>query len=156
MKKMLQSAFVLLIVFSSCKKGDTGPAGADGIDGNANVIQYTFGAQNLTSGYSQLLISTTRDTMDNSTWLVYLYYEPLARWYFVPGGGTGGSTLYRVSIGYLNNKVNIFIDKTGPGENYSQCKVVRIYNSATLPGGRRAYPVDVTDYEAVRRYYHLP
>jgi len=169
MKRITHFALFLLLALASCKKGDTGPAGKDGIDGldgvdgvdgNANVTQYTFGASNLAIiSFAQLAVSTTKDTMDKSTWLVYLYYQPLARWYFMPGSGVGGNTAYRVSMGYSANKVNIYIDKNGPGENYSESKVIRIYNSNTIPGGRMAdpysLPVNVTDYEAVKRYYNL-
>jgi hypothetical protein len=170
MKKYFLLASLLVFVFTACKKGDTGPEGPQGpqgvagptgpqgpqgIAGNANVTQYTYGAQNLsTISFSQLLVTTTQDTMDRSMWFVYLLYQPLTRWYTVPGPGVGGSTVYRVSLGYSGGKVNIFIDKTGVGENYSQARVIRVYASSTGPGGRAS--VDFNDYEAVRRYYNLP
>jgi len=173
---------LLLLVFIACKKGDpgpaglqgpagpagvngangangaTGPQGPQGIAGNANVKQYTYGAQNLATGYSTLQVTTTLDTMNRSQWFVYLYYQPLDRWYFLPGQGYGGVTQYRVSMGYSANKVNIYIDKTGTGENYAQAKVIRIYANSVTPGGRVANilpPIDFTDYEAVRKYYQL-
>ena len=169
MKKYL---FVSMLVFAfiACEKGDTGPEGPQGpagpagpqgpqgpqgISGNANVTQYTFGAQNLaTISFSQLQITTTQDTMDRSLWFVYILYQPLVRWYNVPGPGVGGATVYRVSFGYSGGKVNVFIDKTGTGENYSQARVIRVYSSSSGPGGRSS--VDFSDYEAVRQYYNLP
>lgn len=153
---------VLLLLFS-CKKGDTGPAGEQGppgpqgpqgIAGNANVTQYNYGVQNLAASYSTLSIKTTKDTMDKSAWYVYLYYSGNERWYFIPGAGIGGSTTYRVSMGYSVDQVNIFIDKNGPGESYAKAKVIRIYTSSQQGG--RAAPVDYTNYEAVRDYYKLP
>jgi len=135
----------IIVLVASCKKGDTGPQGQQGpagpqgpqgIQGNANVTQYDFGVQNLNVNYSQLQIATTQDTMNHSTWLVYLYYEPLTRWYFIPGDGVGASTQYRVSMSYSSNKVNIYIDKTGPGEVYAKARVSRIYNNNVITNGR--------------------
>ncbi|MBO9565200.1 MAG: hypothetical protein J7621_20660 [Niastella sp.] len=162
----LIAGMILAIAICSCKKGDTGPEGpkgADGINGNANVVQYTFGAQNLaTTNFVTLQITTTKDTMDKCAWFVYLYYQTNDRWYFLPGPGVGGATQYRLNMGYSSNKVNIYIDKSGAGENYAQAKVVRILTNNTLPGGRVAAgakplpDIDFTDYEAVRNYYQLP
>ncbi|MFT3677592.1 MAG: hypothetical protein QM781_17005 [Chitinophagaceae bacterium] len=168
----MKTYFLVLIVattFLACKKGDTGPQGPEGpagiqgpqgIIGNANVTQYTFGAQNLTSSFSQLQITTTQDTMNRSLWFVYLYYQPLERWYFVPGSGFGGSSTYRVSLTYTGGKATIYIDKSGPGENYAQARVIRVYANNVTTGGRagsdRSPAVDFSDYQAVRQYYQLP
>ena len=92
---------MLLCTLAACKKGDAGPAG---IDGNANVTQYTFGAVNLSAGFVNLMVTTTKDTMDNSTWLVYVYYAALERWYSLPGQGVGGATVYRISMGYRSEE----------------------------------------------------
>ncbi|AXY75657.1 hypothetical protein D3H65_17480 [Paraflavitalea soli] len=100
--------------------------------------------------------------MDRSAWFVYLYYQPLDRWYFLPGTGVGGATQYRVSMTYSANKVNFYIDKNGAGESYAQAKIVRIVTSSQQAGGRAAtgaHPlpdIDFADYEAVRKYYQLP
>ena len=173
---MKQFLFVLIVIvsLSACKKGgtgDTGPAGAagaagpagpQGIAGNANVMQYTFGVQNLAASFVTLGVTTTLDTMNKSAWFVYLYYQPIDRWYFLPGLGTGGSTNYRVSLAYATGKANLYIDKTGPGESYANAKVVRIYSSGQLIGGRMAdgaaeLPnIDFSDYRAVKAYYNLP
>jgi hypothetical protein len=180
---------LLLLSFTACKKGDpgaagpqgpagptgtagangtngangaTGPQGPQGIAGNANVKQYTYGPQNLAASYSTLQITTTLDTMNRSQWFVYLYYQPLDRWYFMPGSGPGGTTQYRVSMGYTNGKVNIYIDRSGPGELYAQAKVIRIYANSVVAGGRMSGEatelpaIDFSNYEAVRKYYHLP
>ena len=165
------TGLVLSFAMLSCKKGDTGPAGPagapgpqgpQGIAGNANVTQYSYGVQNLAASFGQLQVTTTKDTMDRSAWFVYLYYQPIDRWYFIPGLGTGGTTQYRVSMGYTANKVNFYIDKVGPGESYAQAKVVRIYTSSQQAGGRYATAtnslpdIDFADYEVVRNYYQLP
>jgi len=171
-------ALIASTLLFSCKKGDIGPQGPEGpqgsqgpqgpqgpqgIAGNANVTQYTYGAQNFASvSFATLSVTTTKDTMDKSAWFVYLYYGTLDRWYFLPGPGVGGSTQYRVSMSYVTNKVTIYIDKIGAGENYAQAKVIRIYTSSQQTGGRSApgpalpQDLDFTSYEAVRNYYQLP
>lgn len=139
-------------------QGVEGPQGPIGIDGNANVRQYTFGPANFSaSPYKVFSISTTADTVDRSAWYTYLYYEPIERWYFIPGLGYGGSTNHRVSIDYSNDKANLYIDRDGPGENYSKVRVVRIYANSVVEGGRegQAPEVDYSDYVAVRNYYGL-
>jgi hypothetical protein len=173
-KLLFTVTLILTICMFSCKKGDVGPAGPQGeagpqgpqgpqgIAGNANVTQYTYGVQNLVASFAQLQVTTTRDTMDKSAWFVYLYYQPIDRWYFIPGYGNGGATQYRISMGYASNKVSIYIDKNGPGESYAQAKIIRIYTSSQQTGGRSvtnpALPagIDFSNYEAVRNYYQLP
>ncbi len=168
----MKTYFLVLIVataFVACKKGDTGPQGPEGpagiqgaqgpqgIAGNANVTQYTFGAVNLSAmSFAQLQITTSQDTMNRSLWFVYLYYQPLDRWYAVPGAGFGGASTYRVSLTYVSGKATIYIDKSGVGENYAQARVIRVYASNVTTGGRSASTVDFNDYRAVRQYYQLP
>lgn len=160
---------IVAMAFVACKKGDIGPQGPEGpagvqgaqgpqgVAGNANVTQYTFGAQNLaTSSFVQLQITTTQDTATRSLWYVYLYYQPLDRWYFVPGSGFGGTSTYRLSLTYASGKATIYIDKSGVGENYAQARVIRVYANSVTTGGRGSTPVDFSDYEAVRQYYQLP
>lgn len=180
MKKNLcfyTTVFLMALTFFSCKKGDTGPAGPQGqqgmqgpqgIQGNANATQYNFGVQNLAASYSMLGITTTQDTTNNSTWLVYLFSSTVNRWYFTPGYGLGGITEYRVSLAYETNKAVLYIDKTGPGESYSKAKVIRIYNNTNInvtsgqgdlhnsdgSTGDSNHP-DLNDYQAVIAYYHL-
>jgi hypothetical protein len=95
--------------------------------------------------------------MNRSAWNVYLYYQGLDRWYSIPGGGPGAATTYRVSIAHSSNKVNLYIDKSGTGDNFSQARVIRTYANSVMPGGRQVQPADIDfrDYEAVRRYYGL-
>lgn len=164
------------LLLTACSKGPTGPAGTtgatgatgpagpqgpQGVAGNANAMQYTYGAQAFaTIGYSTLQVTTTQDTMNNSAWYVYLYYSSISRWYFVPGYGAGGSTFYRVSMDYTSPTANIYIDKIGTGETYSQVRVVRIYaNTSTVvttgePSAESK--IDYSDYEQVQKYYNLP
>jgi hypothetical protein len=168
MKKYLFVSMIVL-AFVACQKGDTGPAGPQGapglngskgaqgpqgIAGNANVMQYTYGAQNLANGFAQLQVTTTLDTMNRSQWFVYLYNQN-DLWYFVPGFGYGGLTQYRVYMGYSGSKVNIYIDRAvGAGETYAKARIIRIYASSETTGGRVA--LDFTDYKAVQKFYNLP
>lgn len=127
--KLLIAVFVVTAALS-CKKGDKGDAGIDGADGNANVVQYNFGEQNLqSSSFVTLQINTTEDTLNNSHWYVYLFSESNSRWYQIPGHGLGGATEYRVSSGFSAGKANIYIDKIGPGERYAKARVIRVYAS---------------------------
>ena len=158
---VIASAICMLAIFS-CKKGDQGDKGDPGLDGNANAVQYNFGPLDLAANFFGILqINTTEDTMNNSSWHVYIYHGTIKRWYALPGSGVGGATNYRVSIGYENNKVNIFIDKSGAGEAYSKVRVIRIYNNkqinlGLLPGNKAIAGPDISNYEAMRAYYKLP
>ncbi|MRG45746.1 hypothetical protein GFS24_11505 [Chitinophaga sp. SYP-B3965] len=125
MKRILQIA-VCAIIFWSCKKSET-------VDKNelvsSNIAQYSFGEQNFTTATFKLLsIPTTKDTADNSAWIVYLYYQTLDRWYVVPGLGVGAATNYRLSYDFKNEHVNFYIDKVGAGEKYEKARIVRIYS----------------------------
>jgi hypothetical protein len=152
------TAAICLALITSCKKGDQGDPGTDG---NANAVQYNFGPHNFATSYAQLKINTTADTMNNSSWHVYMYNDAVTRWYGVPGEGQGGATSYRVSIGYLSGQVNIYIDKSGPGETYSKIRVIRIYsnkqeNLGLMPGNRNISGPDISSYESMRAFYQLP
>lgn len=95
---------------------------------STNVKQYNFGEQNLIPSFTQLTVNTTKDTVDNSAWLVYLYAQNLDRWYVVPGYGIGATTNYRLSFGFKDNKLTVYIDKIGPGEKYEKARLVRFYS----------------------------
>jgi hypothetical protein len=161
------NAFTILLGFfmalTSCKKGDTGPAGSAGIAGNANVTQYTFGTTDLSAQITkQLNISTTEDSMNRSAWFVYLIHSN-ALVYPLPGFGINGSSEYRAYWGFgqpTANKVNLSISRiSGAGEQYVAIKVIRIYANTVSPGGRMSNSlpdIDYNDYYAVCNYYHLP
>ena len=134
MKRVLYGIFslIILLVLTNCEgdEGQPGPAGPQGpqglqgiegpqgpigVDGNANVRQYTFGAFDFsTGGFAQLTVSTTLDTMNRSAWHTYLLYAPINRWYLVPGLGPGGTTNYRISMGHFGGKVNIILIRLVP------------------------------------------
>lgn len=161
MKILLSSiaVFGLLYLSASCKKGDQGEPG---IPGNANVVQYHFGPADFTKGFVILDIPSTQDTVENSLWYVYLYAPPPNdRWYGIPGPGIGANSTYRVSVGWRNSKATIFIDRVGPGELYPKVRVIRVYvnNSVKIGANTSAHSragIDVSDFNAMRSFYHLP
>lgn len=152
----LATAICLLNIIS-CKKGDQGEPG---IDGNANVVQYNFGAVDLSAAFGTLIIPTTADTMNNSAWYVYLHNAALDRWYIVPGYGVGGYTNYRVSISFVSPNGVIYIDKIGPGEKYDKVRAVRVYSNKqtnlNINSQTRGISLDFSNYEAIRNYFNLP
>ncbi|NML21027.1 hypothetical protein HHL16_09095 [Pseudoflavitalea sp. G-6-1-2] len=158
------TVFCLFCLSLSCKKGDRGEQGEPGIpgiNGNANVVQYNFGQADLRTGYVVFNITTTQDTVDNSQWYVYLFEPGLERWYALPGQGLSGNTTYRVSIGYTSPNAKIYIDRNGPGELYSKTRVIRVYAGkitklGVSPNLHSRAGIDPSDYEAMRKFYHLP
>src|SRR5947209_4484785 len=81
-KWLLFAAFVSLAFFA-CKKGDTGPAGAKGPAGSANVQYSSWNALSLQfsgtdSAYEQKITadSLTQAVLDSGLVLTYLKYTP--------------------------------------------------------------------------------
>jgi hypothetical protein len=72
----------------------------------------------------------------------------------------GGTTFYRISMGYSSSNASIYIDKIGAGKDYSKARVVRIYANTSIAvtsgGSLPESNIDYTDYEQVRKYYNLP
>lgn len=169
MKKILHVTSIVLmtlLVITSCKKGDQGPAGPEGpagpqgVAGNANVTQYTYGAHNFaTTATASLQVTTTADTMNRSAWFVYLV-RASGNVYPIPGFGLNGISDYRVYWNHSSGKVNFNINKvSGAGEEYANIRIIRIYANTVTAGGRIAAQlpdIDFKDYYAVCRYYNLP
>ncbi len=170
--KMLVAVIVLILAIISCKKGDTGPEGPQGpqgqqgvqgpqgIAGNANVTQYTYGAHNFsTTSIASLLVTTTADTMNRSSWHVYLVRAG-GNVYPIPGFGLNGTSDYRLYWMHSGTKAQFVITRfSGTGEEYASIRIIRIYATQTRPGGRAENPlpdIDFKDYYAVCRYYGLP
>lgn len=150
----------LLTAFISCKKGDTGPEGPAGVAGNANVTQYTFPAHNFATAASAFLdVTTTADTMNQSAWFVYLVRSG-GNVYPIPGFGLNGTSEYRLFWAHNTIKVNFSVSRiSGPGEEYASIRIIRIYATNNVSGGRVAVDPDApdpNDYYAMCRYYGLP
>jgi hypothetical protein len=169
---VLLMSFSLILSITSCKKGDAGaagpagpqgPAGAQGptgIAGNANVTQYTFAGNDFSVNTSlNLQITTTSDTMNRSVLYVYLV-RANGLVYPIPGFGVGGLSDYRTYWSFNATKATIFITKvSGAGDDYASVKVIRLYASNLMTGGKMLEPqqeIDTRDYYAVCDYYHLP
>jgi hypothetical protein len=163
--------FSLFITLPSCKKGDAGPAGPagpqgaagpqgpTGIAGNANVTLYTFGGVDFTTSTQVILqITTTADSTSRSVFHAYLV-RPNGIVYPMPGFGYGGNSDYRTYWSF-SSKANVYVSKVaGPGEEYANIRVIRIYASNLMTGAKMLEPqpeVDFRDYYAVCKYYNLP
>src|SRR5690349_11389050 len=89
-RTLLPLVFVLLTACS--KKGDPGPRGDNGKDGNADVSVFNFGPQTVTTALN-LTLNVSRGKVDSS--LILVYYNPEAElesaWYPMPGVGSGAT-----------------------------------------------------------------
>jgi hypothetical protein len=159
----------LALSFTACKKGDTGPAGTSGKDGNANVTVYNFGSQAASGGSLNYTLTVTQGKIDSSLILVYSNpsTEAATAWYPVPGLGSGGSYEARFFIYQTattpSSVYTLAVRLLSPGGTavyssavtFTKLKVV-LAPASTLINGRMAAPVDYSDYYAVKAYYHLP
>lgn len=157
-------------------QGPAGPAGQIGVTGktgNANVMEYFIGPASATDSVDFIAnpgiyfnFSLPNDTLTESAWFMYMYKTPL--WYAVPGHGENGTSAYSFSYGYLDfatpvDSAYFFINReSGPGERYEGLKLVRILtndlitNSTGGSGSRHGLPnIDFSNYEEVKKYYHL-
>jgi len=154
-------------------QGTQGTVGLAGKDGNANVMEYFFlpaeGDSIDFAPNSGIYVNfqLPNDTLTLSAWFMYMYKFPL--WYAIPGHGAGNATSYSFSYGYLDfatpvDSAYFFIDKvSGPGEAYDAIKLVRILTNdlqtdgtGRSSGNRRGLPnIDFSNYEEVKKYYHL-
>ncbi len=173
---MKKSFFYLLLLclsmtFFSCKKGEVGdpgaegpagpqgPAGPLGVAGNANVTQYNFGAHNFATSSQKILnVAIAAADMNRSVWLVYIV-RASGNVYPIPGFGVNGTSEYRIYMYHSAPNAVISIQRaTGPGEEYSSIRVIRI-QATNVVNGRNASVepgIDFNDYYAVCDYYGLP
>jgi hypothetical protein len=159
--------------------------GPTGQNGNANVMQYIYeptdGNDNpigidMTkpgpdSNYLGLLVPVGNDTADKAAWFAY-WFTPVdsihAFWTAIPGAGFDNQSTYNFTYGYIDDtsprdSCAFFITRTsGPGEVYLALRLVRILisnvstNSTGGSGNRRGLPnIDFSNYEEVKKYYHL-
>ncbi|MBX2952732.1 MAG: collagen-like protein [Leadbetterella sp.] len=140
-------------------KGDTGATGAQGPKGdtgNANVIQFSFGAKSWGNTIGALnsfsLSGITASIAEKSAFFTYIKNGNL--WYPVPGeistygefrtyitpGSSSTVTVRRVSVGIVLN---------------SDATRIILMPANDLRNGRQA-AVDFNDYVAVKKFYDLP
>ncbi|WP_126973966.1 hypothetical protein [Gynurincola endophyticus] len=134
---------VLLVAMMACsKKGDQGPPGEDG---NANVVQYNFGAFNHSGAEVQQNFALSKNDFEQS--MVYVFVQYNNFWYPLPG--TIGSTYsYRVFYRPMENSTDLFINRlAGSGSQpFSAMRVIAVrVNSTITVGGNFRNGADKTD-----------
>ena len=143
-------------------KGDTGATGATGATGNANVIQVSYGSKTYTSGFLQYILpaAITKDIVEKSIVSAYVQTSAggSALWYNIPGATTGATYTYRLySETFTTGLNNMFIGRvnfTTTGNDIFTTTRILFIPASTLLNGRKA-AVDLSDYEAVKKYYNL-
>lgn len=139
-------------------KGDTGAQGPVGQNGNANVIQFTYGSRvfnpvaNIEVTYT--LTGITADMIGKSVLLLYLQ-NALGYWYPIPGV-FDGSYEYRTIIRPSANSVVAIrrTDNTTVSQTFNATRII-IIPASDLRNGRKA-AIDYSNYEEVKAYYNLP
>ena len=148
-------AIAVALTFSACKKGDTGPAGKDGKDGNANVIgtnnvtisSWSSGGTNWTATIT--VAGITQSIIDKGSVSVFVQYG--SDWWSMPDINGKNSMQYGFGVGYVN-LLNQNSDGTLPTNPGSKTfRVVFISASA-----KEANPnVNWQDYNQVKQLMHL-
>lgn len=152
---MLMTTFCVALFLSiqSCKEGAVGPKGEDG---NANVMQLTFGSKVHTGAeISFSLTGITQETLSKSAYFTYVN-PGNAYWYSLPGTTSGGSKEYRT---YVQSQAAatplLYINRVaGTGsETFSSTRVI-IIPASVLNNGR--LNVDMNNYLEVKKAFNLP
>ena len=147
------------LFFSSCKK-EVGPAGANGKDGNANVMQYNFGSKVVGSGKDAQYITPnlTAGMLDSSVVMVY-YSQDGNQWNVA--GGCGPLCRYQTIL-YTDPSPFIKVYLEDPdGTSYSGSDVTWVKSRVLIIpankfGKKSSLPaIDFNDYNAVKKYYNL-
>lgn len=86
---------------------------------------YILPGFNFVGGFATLTIPVSAEASNRSVWDISMTSAANGREYSIPGLGFGGATNYRVSVEPGATQTTIYIDKTGPGENYTAIRVVR-------------------------------
>jgi len=166
---------LLLWSMSACKKGDTGPIGPAGADGNTNVIYSDWhmtnpwiysttstGTGKSTFYYDMAASGLTQGVLDSGTVLVYAKFiaDPdgpgivklLPSIYYNLGGA---STQFRFQQGLMLNKIRVICDVV-PSGTPSTANEIRY---VIIPGGtttsRLADPRSLS-YRELCSLYHIP
>jgi hypothetical protein len=159
MKKTAFALLILLItsasVFNACKKGDTGPAGADG---NANVMST-----------DPIVIPASSWKLDSNVWLasfpvpaitadiaskgmVQVYVKYGSQWWALPDLNNGNATSY----GFTTGNVLLFNANDDGSTPLAPLQLTFRVIIIAPSGGRAMYTdIDFKDYEAVKKAFHL-
>lgn len=175
---------IVLFSFSACKgpqgdpgpKGDTGVAGAQGAagpagaagaqgpagpagqNGNANVIQITFGSKTHSGSeltYPLAAAGVTSDLLTSCAYFTYVSETPANNvWTALPGTLGFSSREYKVSVN--SRTVSLYINRTsGTGSDTFYGTRIVLIPANDLRNGRKA-AVDYSNYEEVKKFYNLP
>ncbi|MBD2755373.1 collagen-like triple helix repeat-containing protein [Spirosoma validum] len=136
--------------------GPAGPQGPAGQNGNANVIQISYGAKswaNTVDASVELnLTGVNADFVSKSAYFTYVTTGTL--WYSIPGGVSSYGE-FRTYISPAATST-LFIKRLTTGTVLSATAVrVVLIPANDLRNGRKA-AVDYTNYEEVKQYYNLP
>lgn len=158
-------AFFLLITACEGPQGEPGPAGKDGTngtngvngkDGNANVIQISFTSRSFANTVGSLLTlslsGVDADLAKKSAYFTYVNTNGF--WYSVPGQISiiGEFRTYLEAL--PTSKLTITRVTTGSILNADAIRVILI-PANDLRSGRKVN-LDFTDYNEVKKFYHLP
>ena len=141
--------------------GATGPQGPAGTAGNANVVQYSYTSATFTGNKSYNVPGLTQGKLDSSLVLAYYIPENSIAWY--PVGGAGHNGLY--STRYYILPTTFYVNVLTPDHKklyplpvtFLKFRVIVAHASSIINVGRQGLPpLDINDYEAVRKYYGLP
>lgn len=137
-------------------KGDTGAQGPAGQNGNANVIQITFGSRTHTgTAISYTLPNIGASIINNAAYFTYVNPNN-GNWYALPGTTAGGTLEYRTYIVPNTPNSTLYVSRVaGTGSDVFSSTRVVIIPASDLRNGRKA-AVDYSKYEEVKAYYNLP
>jgi hypothetical protein len=146
-------------------KGDTGaqgpagvqgPAGPAGQNGNANVIQISYGARTWANTVGALitlnLTGVNASVASNSAYFTYIQLDNL--WYAVPGEISSYGEFRTYLSPQATSTVVIRRVTTGIALNATAVRVI-IIPASDLRNGRKA-AIDYSNYEEVKKAYNLP
>lgn len=167
MRTALYLVFVLF--FFSCKgpAGDVGPQGeagpkgetgakgdpgSPGTQGNANVIQLTFGSR-IHSGteLSYTLTGISAAVINQSAFFTYVNTAN-NYWYSLPGTTSSGSREYRTYVSRTTPTLYISRVAGTGSDTFTQTRVI-IIPASVLNNARQQ--LDFSDYQAVVEYFGL-
>ena len=161
--KTLIAICVMAVTFTNCKKGDTGPAGKDGSNGNANVQSVTLNANSWTwdnvDKWSYVTFSNvsilTNDVVNGGA--VMLYEGSSGAYIALPytiGIGLSSNQTLVTNFSYATNSIFIWkslSDGANASPNPEQYKLVCIPKSAKMANPN----VNWENYSEVKQILNL-
>lgn len=173
MKRFI-SVFVICfmaVAFFSCEKegprGAKGPAGADGVDGNANVKTFIF-TDSLQLAWSSAYMNLQYDSVffipdsirTEGMVLIFMEYYDFSNWWYpAPGIGAGGYVqirigfdTYRLMFGALNPDGSTWSSSTPPPA-IKAVRVILVPPSEVILMRKQIDNPNLLDYDAAMEYF---